>query len=123
MTTVYSHLSATPSPVATTVNTSAGQSLSQTLTRGSLMAAAGTPSTSDVKSWYEAMAKAWGQSLNNQANVLQQESNQLNNTGADQPSVITQLTADSMRFSFLATSANTATTSVGDGLNSLGRKQ
>jgi hypothetical protein len=87
------------------------------------MAAAGTPSTSDVKSWYEAMAKAWGQSLNNQANVLQQESNQLNNTGADQPSVITQLTADSMRFSFLATSANTATTSVGDGLNSLGRKQ
>jgi len=81
------------------------------------------PSATDTKSWYEAMAKAWGQALNQQAQVITQLSDQVSNAGQDQPSQVTQLTAESMRFSFLATNASTATTSVGEALQTLGRKQ
>jgi hypothetical protein len=69
------------------------------------------------------MAKAWGQALNQQAQVITQLSDQVANAGNDQPSQITQLTAESMRFSYMATNASTATTSVGEALSTLGRKQ
>jgi hypothetical protein len=86
------------------------------------MIGAGNVSAGDSQSWYEAMARAWGQALNQQAQVITELSNQVNNAGQDQPSTITQLTAESMRFSYLATNASTATTSVGQGLQQLGRK-
>jgi hypothetical protein len=91
-------------------------------TTGSI-AASGSPSQSETRSWYEAMAKAWGQALNNQAQVITDLSSQLTDNGQDQPSTVTQLTAESLKFSFMATSASTATTSTGQGLDSLGRKQ
>jgi hypothetical protein len=83
----------------------------------------GTASTQDTNSWYEAMARAWGQALDKQAQVITQMSDSISNAGNDQPSQITQLTAESERFSFLSTNASTATTSVGQALDSLGRKQ
>jgi hypothetical protein len=86
------------------------------------MIGASNVSAGDSQSWYEAMARAWGQALNQQAQVITELSNQVNNAGQDQPSTITQLTAESMRFSYLATNASTATTSVGQGLQQLGRK-
>ena len=123
---IYSILSSTSAAMGTP-GVSSPVSNSQSLThRLSISAAASglsSPSESDRKSWYEAMAQAWGQALNNQAQVITQLSGEIGNGGSDQPAQITQLTAESMRFSFMATNASTATTSVGDGLESLGRKQ
>jgi hypothetical protein len=128
MTTIYSVMYPTQTPTGTTSTnnpTSSTQttSASQLLSRNISLSAAGSPSAADTKSWYEAMAKAWGQALNQQAQVITQLSDQVSNAGQDQPSQVTQLTAESMRFSFLATNASTATTSVGEALQTLGRKQ
>lgn len=112
----------TGTPVPTSSSSTAGSSLSQTLARSSALSAFGGPTANDTKSWYEAMAKAWGQALNQQAQVITQLSDQVSNAGQDQPSQITQLTAESMRFSYMASNASTATTSVGEALQTLGRK-
>jgi hypothetical protein len=122
---IYSVLNATNAAVGTpTLSSPVSNSASVTHKLSISAAASGlsSPSESDRKSWYEAMAQAWGQALNNQAQVITQLSNEVGNGGNDQPAQITQLTAESMRFSFMATNASTATTSVGDGLESLGRK-
>ena len=125
MTTIYSVMYPTQQPTGTTGASTTGASGTNATFRSpsspSLSAAA--PSAQDTKSWYEAMAKAWGQALNQQAQVITQLSDQVSNAGQDQPSQVTQLTAESMRFSFLATNASTATTSVGEALQTLGRKQ
>jgi len=123
---IYSILNATNAATGTPglgspVNNS--QSLTHKLSISAAASGLTSPSESDRKSWYEAMAQAWGQALNNQAQVITQLSNEIGGGGSDQPAQITQLTAESMRFSFMATNASTATTSVGEGLESLGRKQ
>jgi len=122
MTSIYGVMNSTlTSP--TTGHSLPTSSVSQTLAQGSAMiGAGGNVGPSTTQSWYEAMAKAWGQALNQQAQVITDLSNQVSNAGGDQPSTITQLTAESMRFSYLATNASTATTSVGQGLQQLGRK-
>jgi hypothetical protein len=95
----------------------------RTQLRGALTIPLTMPSRQDTKSWYEAMAKAWGQALDRQAQEITQLSDQISVGGNDQPSQVTLLTAESMRFSYLATNASTATTSVGEALQTLGRKQ
>jgi hypothetical protein len=123
---IYSVLNSTTAAIGSpTVGSAANNTQTSThkLSMSAASAGLASPSQSDKKSWYEAMAQAWGQSLNNQAQVITQLSNEIGNGGSDQPAQITQLTAESMRFSFMATNASTATTSVGDGLESLGRKQ
>src|SRR6185312_7163621 len=123
---IYSVLNATNAAIGTPSVSSPvqnSQSMSHKLSISAAASGLSSPSESDRKSWYEAMAQAWGQALNNQAQVVTQLSNEIGNGGTDQPAQITQLTAESMRFSFMATNASTATTSVGDGLESLGRKQ
>jgi hypothetical protein len=124
MTTIYSVMYPTQQPTGTTG--ASGTNTNTTTTSraaGTLSLPPAAPSATDTKSWYEAMAKAWGQALNQQAQVITQLSDQVSNAGQDQPSQVTQLTAESMRFSFLATNASTATTSVGEALQTLGRKQ
>ncbi|HEV7447759.1 MAG TPA: hypothetical protein VGO18_34655 [Steroidobacteraceae bacterium] len=129
MTTIYSVMYPTQTSTGTTGSTNPASSTqqstsaSQLLSRNISLSSAYSPSANDTKSWYEAMAKAWGQALNQQAQVITQLSDQVSNAGQDQPSQVTQLTAESMRFSFLATNASTATTSVGEALQTLGRKQ
>ena len=51
--------------------------------------------------WFEAFASAWGNALDNQATKIEARADQLN-AGDDKPSVITLLTAESMRMSFLS---------------------
>jgi hypothetical protein len=102
--------------------TISSQLLQQT-TSMSALSSYGSANTQDTNSWYEAMARAWGQALDKQAQVITEMSDSVSNAGNDQPSQITQLTAESERFSFLSTNASTATTSVGQALDSLGRKQ
>ena len=122
MTTIYSVMYPTQQPTGTTGAATTGGTNATFRSPGTLTPSA-APSAQDTKSWYEAMAKAWGQALNQQAQVITQLSDQVSNAGQDQPSQVTQLTAESMRFSFLATNASTATTSVGEALQTLGRKQ
>jgi hypothetical protein len=124
-TTIYgasNNLPTTLSSSSTGSNSSMSSSMSQTLSQASALSGAGAPSQATTQSWYQAMAQAWGQAMNNQAQVITNLSDQIN-SGQDTPAQITQLTAESLRFSYLATNASTSTSSVGDGLESLGRKQ
>ena len=72
--------------------------------------------------WFEALAQAWGQALDNKANDIQAQSDAIN-TGSDTPSAITQLTAQSLEMSFLANSSHSSISSVGGALETMARKQ
>ncbi len=76
----------------------------------------------DSNSWFAALAKAWGNTLDQQATRIAQLSDSLEG-GGDMPSTTVQLTAESLRMQFLSNSASTCTNSVGQALETLGRKQ
>jgi hypothetical protein len=73
-------------------------------------------------SWFEAMADAWGRSLDAQAKSIEDKSAAMDQ-GGDTPSDITQLTAMSLKMTFLANSSHTALSSVGSALETMARKQ
>lgn len=73
-------------------------------------------------SFFEALADAWGKTLDNQANRIQQQSDELS-AGNNTPSQITQLTALSLEMGFISNSAHTAIGAVGQGLETMARKQ
>lgn len=73
--------------------------------------------------WFEAMARAWGEALDNQAATIQQQSDQISAGGADTPAVITELTAQSLKMGFLSTSSHTSITTIGEALKSMAQKQ
>ena len=89
---------------------------------------AATPMTSDKKTnasgtaWFEAMAQAWGQALDNQAGLIQQKSDAIAG-GNDTPSAVTELTTEALRMSFLANSSQTSISTVGQALETMARKQ
>jgi hypothetical protein len=76
----------------------------------------------ESKSWFEAMARAWGEALDQQAGTITQLSESIG-AGQDTPSQVTILTAESMKMQFLANSSSTANNSVGQALETLGKKQ
>jgi hypothetical protein len=76
----------------------------------------------EAKSWFEAMARAWGNALDQQASRVTELSQELSN-GGDQPSTMTVLTAESLKMQFLANNASTANNSVGQALETLGKKE
>jgi hypothetical protein len=78
---------------------------------------------SEANSWYAAMARAWGGALDQEAATITRMSDAVSNGGQDQPSTMTQLTAESQRMQFLSSSASTSMNSVGDALQALGKKQ
>jgi hypothetical protein len=86
---------------------------------------AATPSMGDFnsrsKNWFEAFAAAWGKALDNQADVIVAQSDQLS-LGGDKPSDITKLSAESMRMSFMANSSHTSLDSVSKALETMARK-
>ena len=92
-----------------------------------LQALAGSPAASQRPtkesggSFYEAMANAWGQTLDNQANTITTMSDQLG-AGNDSPSQITKLTAESMRMGFMSNSSASSLDSVGKALETMARK-
>lgn len=75
------------------------------------------------ESWFEAMADAWGQALDKQANKITQLSTDVGERAADTPAAITELTAESLKMSFLSNSSHTALSSVGNALDVMARKQ
>lgn len=72
-------------------------------------------------SFYEAMARAWGQALDKQAATIEAQSNELTN-GNDTPGAVVELSAQSMKMQFLSNSAQTSNSAVGQALETLGRK-
>jgi hypothetical protein len=79
-------------------------------------------STSGGGSFFEAMARAWGQALDSQANLIQQKSDAVAAGGNDNPSALTELTTESLRMSFLSNSSSTSISSVGQALETMARK-
>lgn len=89
------------------------------------LAAAGNagvrPRGAQPSSWFEALANAWGNTLDNQANKIETQADQLRQ-GNDNPSQITELTAESLRMGFLANSSSTSLDSIGKALETMARK-
>ena len=97
-------------------------------TANTIAALAGAPLTSQLSSkaqpssWFEAMAQAWGQALDKQAETIQQKSDAINQTGNDTPSSISDLTAASMKMGFLSNSSHSSISAVSEALNAVARK-
>lgn len=100
--------------------------MNNSVDRMSLNNLAATPSTGvnsgRSANWFEAFAGAWGRALDQQADVIVQRSEALGQGGEDKPSDITQLTAESMRMSFMANSSHTSLDSVSKALETMARK-
>jgi len=73
-------------------------------------------------SWYEAMSRAWGQTLDAQASEITTLSDQIG-SGSDQPSQMVALTAASLKMQFMSNNAATSQNSVAESLNAVARKQ
>jgi len=73
-------------------------------------------------SWFEAMAEAWGEALNDQADKIVEMSDGLVE-GVEMPKEVSLLTAASLRMQFLSNSSHTAITAVGSSLETMARKQ
>ncbi len=80
------------------------------------------PARSGSGNWFEAFAAAWGNALDRQASAIEQRSDLMANDGGDTPSAITQLTAESMKMSFLSNSSHTSLDSVSKALETMARK-
>ena len=87
-----------------------------------LSSSKGSSSASGSGSFFEAMARAWGQALDNQAGLIEQKAEAVNAAGNDNPSAITELTTESLRMSFLSNSSSTSISSVGQALETMARK-
>ncbi|MEZ0472860.1 hypothetical protein [Luteimonas salinilitoris] len=81
----------------------------------------GTTSAGSSNSWYEAMSRAWGQTLDGQAAKITQMSDAIG-AGSDQPSDMVQLTAASLKMQFMSNNAATSQNSVGQALETLGKR-
>jgi hypothetical protein len=82
----------------------------------------GAKAASSVGSWYANVANAWGAALDRQANKAAALADQMN-AGNDGPGVALQVSAASHQLAFLSTAAATASNSIGQALETLGRKQ
>ncbi|MCG8054970.1 MAG: hypothetical protein JAY94_04755 [Candidatus Thiodiazotropha endolucinida] len=80
-------------------------------------------SDSSDGSWFEAMAEAWGEALDRQASRIETMSTEIGDQGNETPSAITQLTAESLKMTFLSNSSHTALSSLGSSLETMARKQ
>ena len=58
-----------------------------------------------------------------QERTIEELSGQLETEGADTPSVITELSAESMKMGFLSQSSHTSISSVSEALSTMARKQ
>ena len=79
------------------------------------------PKGSGSGEWFEALSEAWGQTLDSEAAKISTMSDGISG-GGDDPSKITQLTAESMRMSFLSNSSSSSIDSVGKALETMARK-
>jgi hypothetical protein len=81
-----------------------------------------TQAKANKGSFFEAMAEAWGQALDTQADRIQAQSDLISG-GDNTPSAITKLTALSLEMGFLSNSSHTSISSVGQAIETMARKQ
>jgi hypothetical protein len=72
--------------------------------------------------FFEAMADAWGQALDRQADKIVEKSDAITG-GDDSPAAVTALTTESLKMSILSSSSHTAISTVGAALETMARKQ
>lgn len=97
--------------------------MSNAINRLSMMATAPTSGKAGKSdNWFEAMAQAWGETLDKTATTIETMSNDIG-AGNDKPAAITALSAESLKMSFLSNSSHTALSSVGSALETMARKQ
>ncbi len=80
-------------------------------------------SSASSDSWFEAIARAWGSALDDQAQKLTDLSSQIQSGGSDKPSLETQLAAELQRMNFLANAEANSVNSLGQALQTMARKQ
>jgi hypothetical protein len=76
----------------------------------------------DLASWYSKVATSWGAALDRQASRTVTMAQQLNN-GNDGPGMALQVAAAAHQLTFLSTAASSVSNSIGEALQTLGRKQ
>jgi hypothetical protein len=84
--------------------------------------AGSTAKSAAAGSWYANVASAWGAALDRQATKTAALAEQMN-AGNDGPGVALQVSAAAHQLAFLSTAASTASNSIGQALETLGRKQ
>lgn len=99
-----------------------GQFIANVASNNGASGTRGNASAGDRNSWYEAMSRAWGQTLDSQAATITDMSNAIGG-GNDQPSAMVQLTAASLKMQFMSNNAATSQNSVGQALETLGKRQ
>ncbi|CAG1016398.1 hypothetical protein BURC_01306 [Burkholderiaceae bacterium] len=96
--------------------------MSESINPLSMMATAPLSSNKNAGgSWYEAMAEAWGQTLDRQAADIESLADKVSG-GDDKPATVTQLTAESLKMGFLSNSSHTALSSTGEALKTMAQK-
>jgi vacuolar-type H+-ATPase catalytic subunit A/Vma1 len=90
----------------------------------SVMATSATQGNQKNKSgtWYQAMAEAWGETLDRQANTLEDLSTQIGEGGQDNPSTLTLMSAEALKMGFLSQSSHTTLSSTGEALKTMAQK-
>ncbi len=73
-------------------------------------------------SWFEAMAGAWGKSLDRQADKVIDRIDNMSENG-DKPSDVALLSAETFRMQYLSNASHTSLVSTGTALDTLARKQ
>lgn len=73
-------------------------------------------------SWYSQLANAWGAALDRQADKTAALAQRLTD-GYDEPAAALQVSAAAHQLAFISTAASTASNSIGQALETLGRKQ
>lgn len=80
-------------------------------------------SSSSSNSWFESMARAWGQRLDAQASRITELSDSIGSSGNDNPSNMVALTAESLRMQFLSQNASTSTNATAQALEAISKRQ
>lgn len=100
--------------------------MATTIDTNNLAALAAAPAAAEANkakngSWFQAMADAWGKTLDAQADTIQDLSTRVS-AGEDKPSNLSAMSVETLRFGYLTTSSHTAITSAGEGLKSMASK-
>ena len=76
----------------------------------------------DVSSWYSKLARAWGSALDRQADRTVALAQQVT-AGSEGPGQALIVSAAAQQLTFLCTAASNVSSSIGNALETLGRKQ
>ena len=82
----------------------------------------GKPTKADTSSWYGKLASAWGQALDKQTEKTVSLARELGE-GNNGPGQALQVSAATQQLTFLCTAASNVSNSIGQALETLGRKQ